>query len=406
MVDDQYVFWGDCLVDVERDLAEYSNFSDTANFIETVDAIVRPVLQGQQLDSFQALCQHVEALRETVSYDVVTPAPIPEPKTNGAVSRRDLISGNILGLGATKEAPKDIVEQVTERRALHPGLRYGLSAALLGAVAHVNRQSAVEVLANEYSLPIADAPLAIHIELIGSRLSSDDLLNYPIDALGYTQFVVNAREEMGANGERIQAYARQLKARLQDTLPPDTNICLQLNTDGGWGQLKDNNTGKLLGALSGLSHATKPFSVRLVSPFNCKTVEEDIDKMKDLTQFIRFRKINAELVAKRNITSLEMVKRYAEKKAGNVMQLNPLLLGTIDQTLQAVQVCHTHDIAVLLGSTRTASDRSSEILAALALVAQPRAVIQTNQTVHPDMFPAYAAMSKITTWRNYRQSQA
>ena len=71
VVDDNQVFWGDCLVDVHRDLAEYSAFSTPADFIEAIDAIVKPTLINAPLNSFRYLCEQLEDIRETVTLSLI-----------------------------------------------------------------------------------------------------------------------------------------------------------------------------------------------------------------------------------------------------------------------------------------------------------------------------------------------
>jgi hypothetical protein len=153
--------------------------------LATIQHAVAPVLQGREITSFRELAAEVDVLIESVEVS----RPLPSPKaTRGPkeLSRRELLAAparllrpepfdraqdrRAEGLPSTQEE----TERVTVERRLHSAIRYGVSQALLKAVALARGVTMAEVIADEWDLPLPDTPVPIHAQSGGERYHNAD----------------------------------------------------------------------------------------------------------------------------------------------------------------------------------------------------------------------------------------
>ena len=341
-------FWADCV-----DMPAASRGGETAVFDPTqaanfVETIVRPLWQGQPAADFRPLAQLLLPLSETFRYTKIIPAK-PEPAT-GAVSRRSLITGFLAeDVPATAKQ-----EEVTVERPLHPALQYGLTAALLPAVAAVNRVTVAELVAREYGLDVGETAVPLQIPLNDENIqTAHAILASHVASLGYTTASSNHKANLGANGERLQKHVRQVAAWLP-TLNPEYAPTLQLDLQGGFGELFGNNSGKVLGAIYGLEQAAKPYELLIQNPVWREDLAAQVAQLKELTSYCRMRRLKAQLVADAWVDSLEAVQQFADAKICQMIHIELPRLGNLEVGITAVQHAHTHNHPVSFSGSDTA----------------------------------------------------
>lgn len=306
-----------------------------------VQTIVAPLWQGQPASQFRPLAQQLMTLTEPFTY---RPAPPARPESaSGTVSRRSLITGFL-----TEEPPPPHPEQVTIERPLHPTLHYGLTAALLQAAAGVNRVSVAEWVAREYALSLPDTAVPLQIELNEANIqTAQTILASHVASVGYTTSKNKHKAMLGAQGERLQQHVRQIAAWLSG-LDAAFQPTVHLDVQGGLGDLFDNNSGKVLGALYGLEQAAKPYLLLVQNPVWQDSREAQLAQLQQLTSYVAMRKMKLQLAADAWVDSLADAKLFADPKVCQMVHISLPRLGNLDVGITAVLHLLTQNQPVLL----------------------------------------------------------
>ncbi|GJM41848.1 MAG: hypothetical protein DHS20C20_21300 [Ardenticatenaceae bacterium] len=362
-------FWADCV-----DVPAASRMDETAVFdpiqaANHIQHLIEPVWLGQTVAEFRPLAQKLLPLTETFTYTKVPP-PHPEPAT-GAVSRRQLISGFL-----ADDAPTLLQkESVKVKRPLHPAMQYGLTAALLPAVAAANRVSVTKLVAQEYGVELEETAVPLQMPLNDQNVqAAQTILTAHVASVGYTTGKENHKAILGENGERLQQHVRQIAAWLP-SLDPSFQPTIHLDLRGGLGELFENNGGKVLGAIYGLEQATKPYTLLIQNPIWHHDLVAQIIYSKDLTSYLRIRRMNTKLVADAWVDSLETAEQFSDPKICHMIHLELPRLGNLDVGITAVLHAHTQNHPVILSGTPT------PLTTQIAIAIRPTQ-LQGNPLVH------------------------
>ena len=352
-------FWADCV-----DFPAASRLGETAVFDQKqaanhVENLVQPLWQGQPISQFRPLAQMITGVVEDFGYSRIT-ASKPQP-ASGAVTRRSLITGFL----AEEEAPAPHREDVTIERPLHAALQYGLTAALLQAVAGVNQVSVAELVAKEYGLALPDTAVPLQIALNDKNIqTARTILTTHVASLGYTTGKNNHKATLGTNGERLQQHIRQVAAWLQ-TLDKSFQPTLTLNLQDGFSDLFGNDEGKVLGALFGLEQAAKPFLLQVQNPVWHDSRKAQQNSLAKLQGYLAIRRMKLKLVADAWIDSLDDVTHFADPKICQMVHVELPRLGNLEAGITAVIHLKSRNLEVVL------SGENNALTTQIALVTRP-----------------------------------
>jgi len=391
VLDNEQVAWGDCVAVAYSGQAGRDPVFRADEGLATIQRAVVPALQGREITSFRELAAEVDALIETVEVS----RPLPRPKTNRGpkqLSRRDLLTApaRLLrpepaeGLQSTQE---EETERVTVERPLHTAVRYGVSQALLKGVAVVRGLTMAEVIAEEWELPLPDAPpspepfgyaqdvlaegVPIHAQSGSERYhNADKTIARRVASLPHA-LVDNIPEQLGEDGIELIRYARWLKARIQELGGEDYRPTVHLDVHGALGQIFENNLGRVLGQLYALEQAVQPYSLRVESPVIMESREAQIEAMKTLRAYVRFRRMNVQLVVDEWANTLDDIRAFVEAQAADMIQIKMPDLGSVHNSVEAVLACKADDVGAFLGGSCAETDLSARVAVHVALATRP-----------------------------------
>lgn len=366
-------FWATCV-----DVPAVSRSDETAVFdphqaANHVQNLVQPLWQGQAVITFRPLAQRLLPLMEPFSYTRTIP-PKPQP-TAGAVTRRSLITGFL----AEEEAPEPRLETVTIERPLHPALQYGLTTALLRAVAAVNRESGAARVAREYGLALAETAVPLQITLDDETLqTAHTILATNVASLGYTTSKNKHKAALGANAERLQRHLRQVAAWLP-TVDSSFQPAIHLDLRDGFRDLFNNDEGKVLGALFGLEQAAKPYHLHVQNPVWHDSREAQRKSLEKLRGYLAFRQLKLKLVADAWVDSLADVKDFANPEVCHMVHVNLPRLGNLEAGITAVSHLKSQNQSIIL------SGEDSPLTTNIALAATPTILSGSPQLHYNEM---------------------
>jgi methylaspartate ammonia-lyase len=364
-----HIAWGDCVAVEFSGKAGRHPLFRAEEGLTTIQETVVPALRGRVLASFRELAAEVETLVESV--EITQPSPKPEREAeeepDNRMSRRELLSRP-----ARLLRPSDAGAQpVSVERPLHTAIRYGVSQALLGAVALARGVTMVEVVCEEYGLPLPTQPIPIHAQCGADRYAgADKMIARRVASLPHT-LVDNFPEHLGSEGEVLVGYARWLRERIPQLAGDNYRPTIHLDVHGALGQIYENNLGKILGYLVRLEKAAAPYPLRVESPVIMDSRAAQIDAMKTLREYIRFREMKVRLVADEWANTLDDIQAFVTAGAADVIQIKMPDLGSVHKTIEAVLACKAGGIGAFLGGSCAETDLSARVAVHIALATQP-----------------------------------
>jgi methylaspartate ammonia-lyase len=381
VLDDGRVAWGDCVAVEFSGKAGRDPLFRAEDGLVTVRRAVAPLLQGRRLTSFRQLAEEVDSLTESV--EVVKPL---SPSTE--MTRRDLLTAPARWWRAAQgeeEATRAerAASLTTVERRLHTAVRYGVSQALLRAVALARGVTMAEVIAEEWHLPLPDSPVPIHAQCGADRYAgADKMIARRVASLPHT-LVDNIPEQLGEDADVLTRYARWLKARIGELGGPDYCPTIHLDVHGALGRIFDNELGRVLGQLYALEQAVRPYPLRVECPVLMESRQAQIEAMKTLREYVRFRKMKVQLVADEWANTLDDIRAFVDAQAADMIQIKMPDLGSVHNSVDAVLACKAGgpstvseaalrtSVGAFLGGSCAETDLSARVSVHVALATRP-----------------------------------
>ena len=396
---DGRVAWGDCVAVEFSGKAGRDPVFRTQEGLSTIRRAVAPLLQGREVTSFRQLAGEVDSLIE--SAEVIKPLP-----QSTGMTRRDLLTTPArLWRDAQGEEKKTIpTERITVERRLHTAVRYGVSQALLKAVALARGVTMAEVIAEEWGLPLPDSPVPIHAQCGADRYAgADKMIARRVASLPHT-LVDNIPEQLGEDAVVLTRYARWLKARVQELGGQDYCPTIHLDVHGALGRIFDNELGHVLGQLYALEQAVQPYPLRVECPVLMESREAQIEAMKTLREYVRLRKMNVQLVADEWANTLDDIRAFVDAQAADMIQIKMPDLGSVHNSVEAVLACKSGGVGAFLGGSCAETDLSARVSVHVALATRPDIIMaKPGMGVDEAISLAQNEMARTLAWIRARE---
>ena len=329
VLEDGQVAYGDCAAVQYSGAGGRDPLFLARDFIPLIEKYIKPELVGKEADDFRGLCAMMEAI------------------------------------------------QIDGKR-LHTAIRYGMSQAILDAVAKATHRQMCEVVADEYGCTVSDKPIAIFTQSGDDRYNNADKMIIKGAQVLPHALINNVEEKLGKHGEKLAEYVGWLRDRiLAKRLDPAYAPVLHIDVYGTIGAAFGNNNYKAMADyIAQLEEIAKPFHLRIEGPMDCDCDREtQIEALAGLTKELDDRGIQVELVADEWCNTLEDIKLFADRKAGHMIQIKTPDLGGINNTIEAVLYCKEKGIGAYQGGTCNETDRSAQVCVQCAMATQPTQIL-------------------------------
>jgi methylaspartate ammonia-lyase len=254
---------------------------------------------------------------------------------------------------------------------IHTAVRYGVTQALLDAVARSNGLTMAEVISEEYGTELAEGPILLFGQTGDDRFTNADrMILKEIDVLPHGLF--NNVAKLGSKGEKLREYLSWLKNRVEHLkLSPDYLPDFQVDVYGTIGEAFDQDIPAIAEYCRELAELVRPHRLRIEGPIDLGDRQQQIDGLAALCRYVDEHNIPVEFVADEWCNTLQDVKDFAEAKAGHMIQIKTPDLGGINNSIEAVLYCKAHGVRAYLGGTCNETERSAQITVHIALATQP-----------------------------------
>ena len=159
ILEDGQVAYGDCAAVQYSGAGGRDPLFLAKDFIPIIEQYIKPCLVGQEADNFRALAARMEAIE---------------------------VGG----------------------KRLHTAIRYGVSQALLDAVAKASGRMMCEVVADEYGCTVSDHLIPIFTQSGDDRYDNADKMIIKGAQVLPHALINNVETKLGAHGEKLQEYVR------------------------------------------------------------------------------------------------------------------------------------------------------------------------------------------------------
>ena len=292
-------------------------------------------------------------------------------------------------------------------KRLHTAIRYGLSQALLDAVAKASGRLMCEVVADEYGCTVSEKPIPIFTRSGDDRYSNADKMIIKGAQVLPHALINNVEEKLGRNGEKLADYVAWLRDRILAFRQDENyNPVLHIDCYGTIGAVYGNNNYTAMADyLAKLEEIAKPFHLRIEGPMDCDCDRAtQLEALAGLTAELDRRGINVELVADEWCNTLEDIKLFADHKAGHMVQIKTPDLGGINNTIEAVLYCKEKGIGAYQGGTCNETDRSCHVCVHAAMATQPVQILaKPGMGVDEGFMLTYNEMQRIIAIRKARK---
>jgi methylaspartate ammonia-lyase len=365
VLDSGQVAWGDCVGSSEGGQYGRDPVFRSADGLATIRAVVAPALERRLLGSFRDTSAFVDELAEAV--EVARPVGRAGPDPGEGVSRRALVTLPARLLHAARGDEEVPTERVTVERPLHSAVRYGVSQALLRAVALARGLSVAGVLAEEWDLPLAEAVVPMLAQSGHERYyDAEKMIVHRVASLPRAA-VDNVAEQVGEDGIELLRFARWLKSRIGELGDDGYAPTIHLDARGALGAICGENLGRVLGHLSALEQAVQPYALRVEDPVLLGSRAAQIEALKTLREYVHFRKMKTELVADQWANSLDDVRAFVDASAADMIHLKTPDLGNVTDAVEAVRACRAGGAGALLGGSATETVLAAQVAVHVAM---------------------------------------
>ena len=354
ILEDGQIAYGDCAAVQYSGAGGRDPLFLAKDFIPLIDKYIKPELVGKEADNFRSLCE----MMETITVD---------------------------------------------GKRLHTAIRYGVSQAILDAVAKATNRLMCEVVADEYGCTVSEKPIPIFTQSGDDRyLNADKMIIKGAPVLPHA-LINNVHDKLGEHGEKLLEYVKWLRDRILSKRTDESyNPVFHLDLYGTIGAaFGDFNFSAMADYIAKVEEAAKPFHVRIEGPMDCDSDREtQIKALSGLTAELDRRGIDVELVADEWCNTLEDIKLFADNKAGHMIQIKTPDLGGINNTIEAVLYCKEKGVGAYQGGTCNETDRSAQVCVHCAMATQPVQILaKPGMGVDEGFMIAYNEMSRIIAVR-------
>lgn len=261
-------------------------------------------------------------------------------------------------------------------KRMHTAIRYGITQALLDAVAKAQRITMAEVVQKEYNTGTDIKRIPIFAQSGDDRYDNvDKMIIKGIDVIPHA-LINHVETKLGRQGELLYAYVEWLRDRVIKLRADETyNPIFHIDVYGTIGIAFENDLTKMTDYLETLAKAAAPFQLRIEGPMDVDDREKQMHALKDLCAMVDGRGIPVEIVADEWCNTLEDVKYFADNKAGHMLQVKTPDLGGVNNIIEALLYCREKGLGAYSGGTCNETARSAEITTQIAIACDASQVL-------------------------------
>ena len=357
ILEDGQIAYGDCAAVQYSGAGGRDPLFLAEDFIPVIEKMIKPRLVGRELNSFKELAEEIDNLNDE----------------NG--------------------------------KRIHTALRYGVTQAILDAVAKAKKQLMCEVVAEEYNTQVSDKAIAIFTQSGDDRYDNTDKMIIKSAQVLPHALINNVKEKLGENGELLLEYVGWLRDRiLKLKTTPEYTPVMHIDVYGTIGLAFNNDVNRMVEYFRQLEKAAAPFKLRIEGPVDVEERELQIKVLAEITSRLHKENIKVEIVADEWCNTFQDIKDFADAGAGDMLQIKTPDLGGINNIIEAVLYCQKKGVGAYQGGTCNETNRSAEVCVHCAMATKPVQILaKPGMGVDEGFMIVYNEMQRILAVRKARK---
>lgn len=282
----------------------------------------------------------------------------------------EYIAPQLIGkeLNSFKNLANEVDKTVINGKKLHTALRYGITQAILDAVAKAKKITMAEVIKNEYDTKVQFEKIPIFTQSGDDRYNNvDKMIIKGANVLPHA-LINNVDTKLGRNGKILKEYIGWLRDRIEMLKESKDYIpIIHIDVYGTIGIAFDNNIQRMAAYLGEMEKEAYPFKLRIEGPMDVENREGQIQALKELRIELKKKGFKVEIVADEWCNTWEDIKLFVDEGAADMIQIKTPDLGGINNIVEAILYCKNNGVGAYCGGTCNETDRSAQVCTNIAI---------------------------------------
>jgi methylaspartate ammonia-lyase len=277
-----------------------------------------------------------------------------------------LLSGR--AITTFRDVAAEIDDLIVDGEPLHAAIRYGVTQALLDAVARTRGVTMAEVVRDEYQTGIPIAPVPIFVQSGDDRYTNvDKMVLKEADVLPHG-LINEVDTKLGRDGEKLLEYVGWVRDRILSLRArPDYLPRLHFDVYGTIGAIFAGDIDAVAAYLTRLGEVAQPFSVCVEHVIDAGSRGAQVRVSAALRAALRARTGDVRIAVDEWCNTLEDIEVFVAAGAADVIHVKTPDLGGVNNTIEALLLVARHGLAAYCGGSCNETDRSAQISAHIAM---------------------------------------
>jgi methylaspartate ammonia-lyase len=293
--------------------------------------------------------------------------PVPNGKELVSLLERD-VAENVRGLPT--QSFRELSDHLDALRTLSgfgTAAAYGLSQAMLDAVAHTRQASMAHTIQAEWGVEGGLRRVPVYAQSGEARqLNVDKMILRGVDSLPHG--LINSPSLIGPDGALLLDYVSWVSQRVQALRrDPSYRPVLHFDVYGLLGLMTKMQLEPMVKFLLRMEAAAEPFLLRVEQPLDAGSRAAQIEQMAEVRSRLRDAGSSVQLVADEWANTFAEIHEFNEAGAADMIQIKTPDLGGLHHSVEAVLDCQRHGVLAHIGGSCSETDRSARVCTHLAM---------------------------------------
>ncbi len=251
---------------------------------------------------------------------------------------------------------------------LHTAVRYGVTQALLDAVAKARGLTMAEVVRDEYDTGVEIIPVPMFVQSGDDRYNNvDKMVLKEADVLPHG-LINNVETRFGREGELLAEFVTWVRDRVITLRTrPDYEPVMHYDVYGTAGAAFDGDVERVADYLAGLGELAKPFRLRVEHAIDAGSRDGQVTTSAALRVALRARNSDVQIAVDEWCNTLGDIEVFVAAGAADMIHVKTPDLGGVNNAIEALLLVSRSGLAAYCGGTCNETDRSAQVSAQIAM---------------------------------------